>query len=90
MQKIVINTCFGGFGLSKEAYNYMGLEWDNYGYFDGSRTDPDLIDAVKDLGEKVNGAYASLKIVEIPNDVEWEICEYDGREWVAEKHRSWS
>jgi len=31
-----------------------------------------------------------LKIVDIPDGVEWEIEEYDGMEWVAEKHRTWS
>jgi hypothetical protein len=28
-------------------------------------------------------------VVEIPDGVEWEIAEYDGLEWVAEKHRTW-
>jgi hypothetical protein len=37
-----------------------------------------------------NGAHANLKIVEIPGDVSWHIGEYDGNEWVAEDHRSWS
>lgn len=30
--KVVINRRFGGFGVSKEAYDFMGLEWDGYGY----------------------------------------------------------
>ena len=54
------------------------------------RDDPALIQAVEELGEDSWGSYAELKVVEIPNDVEWEINEYDGREWVAEKHRTWS
>lgn len=33
--------------------------------------------------------HADLKIVEIPPDVDWEINEYDGVEWVAETHRTW-
>ena len=33
---------------------------------------------------------AKLKIVEIPDDVEWIIEEYDGKEWIAEDHRRWS
>jgi hypothetical protein len=40
--------------------------------------------------EKSSGVYAELKIVDIPDDVEWEIDEYDGKEWVAEVHRTWS
>ena len=54
------------------------------------RADPALVQAVEELGEDSWGSYAELKVVEIPNDVEWEINEYDGREWVAEKHRTWS
>ena len=30
--KIAINTCYGGFSISKEAYEFLDLEWDGYGY----------------------------------------------------------
>lgn len=53
------------------------------------RSDGDLIAVVEELGDKANGHYASLKIVEIPDDVKWHIGEYDGSEWVAEDHRKW-
>ena len=36
------------------------------------------------------GSHAQLKIVEIPNNIKWEIAEYDGHEWVSEVHRTWS
>jgi hypothetical protein len=32
MAKVVVNRCWGGFGLSQEAYKELGLEWDGYGY----------------------------------------------------------
>lgn len=53
------------------------------------RTDKDLISVVEKLGKEANGNCAKLSIVEIPDDVDWEIDEYDGREHVAEKHRTW-
>lgn len=53
------------------------------------RDDPLLVQVVKELGERANSKYAKLKVVEIPADVDWEIDEYDGAEWVAEKHRTW-
>ena len=53
------------------------------------RDDTDLVAVVEELGEKSWGSCAELKIVEIPNDVEWEIDEYDGLETVEEKHCSW-
>jgi hypothetical protein len=54
-----------------------------------SRDNPNLVRVVEKLGEKANGPGASLLVVEIPNGVEWEIQEYDGAEWVAERHRTW-
>lgn len=92
MRKIVINKCYGGFGLSEKAYEYLGLEWDGYGYAysdEEKRDDPKLIECIEALGDKANGRWARLGIVEIPDDVEWQIDDYDGVEWVAEKHRTW-
>ena len=54
------------------------------------RNDPALVEVVDELGEKADGYCAKLKIVEIPDDVEWIIEEYDGNEWVAEDHPTWS
>jgi len=139
-RKVVINKCYGGFGLSHKAVmRYAELKgmtlypWideitrryyktfeeaikeslllvhysttpvkkedqsltsknnaKNYWYHgDISRTDPVLIQLVEEYGEAVNGKCAKLKIVEIPSDVEWSIEDYDGNEWVAEKHRRW-
>jgi hypothetical protein len=56
---------------------------------DIARDDPDLIAVIQELGPKADGSYAKLSITEIPDDVDWEIGEYDGQEWVQEKHRTW-
>lgn len=53
------------------------------------RTDKLLIQVVEELGEKANGSCAKLMIIEIPDDVNWQIDEYDGLESVHEVHRSW-
>lgn len=53
------------------------------------RDDPHLVETVEALGDAAGGRFASLKVVEIPDDVVWEIEEYDGLEWVAEQHRTW-
>lgn len=90
MQKIVINKCYGGFGISKEACEHMGLTWDEYGHADSiARDDIRLIAAVEELQEIANGLDAELKVVEIPDGVKWEIDASDGMEWVAEMHRIW-
>lgn len=54
------------------------------------RADPKLVQVVEELGKKAAGECAELKIIEIPDGVEWEISEYDGMESVHEKHRSWA
>lgn len=101
--KIAVNKCFGGFGLSKAVFNELGIKWDKYGYLnnedlginddnnrDAYRADPRLIAAIEKVGEEnASGNLADIRIVEIPDDVEWEISEYDGVETVHEKHRSW-
>jgi len=96
MQKIVINVKHGGFGLSEEAMEmYRGFcaeqgaepcEYDS----DIPRDCVHLVATVKALGEEADTRYSDLKVVEIPDDVEWHVGEYDGMEWVAEAHRTWS
>ena len=104
--KVVINSCYGGFGLSKEACvlyaERMGLNVgkfnDTWGFYeDGDfydreipRNDSVLVSIVEELGEKASGRFSNLRVVEIPDGVDWCIHEYDGNEWVAEVHRTWS
>lgn len=140
--KVVINRCYGGFGLSDKAmYRYAELkgirvypekskgafghtvfwvvpkeqqpkelgpnDWKNMSdtqrreynrvynesyIYDSHipRNDSALVQVVEELGKEANGVYSNLSIVEIPDDVEWEIDEYDGMESVEEVHRSWS
>jgi len=89
--KIAINKCFGGFSLSEQAYKSLGLKWDGYGYkYNDKRTNPKLIKVIEKIGEEMaSGKNAKIKIVEIPDNIGWEISEYDGTETVHEKHRSW-
>lgn len=89
--KVVINACLGGFGLSEAAIKRWA-ELDALGKFDArteDRANPFLIQAIEELGDEANAGGAELKIITIPDDVEWIIEDYDGEEWVAEKHRTW-
>lgn len=56
---------------------------------DFERTDKDLIKTVKEFGDSANTMYSNLKVIEIPDGVEYTVEEYDGQEWIAEKHRTW-
>jgi hypothetical protein len=118
--KVVINTDFGGFGLSREAFemllNRKGIEFEvvkskafgsiresfyrkghagddefylsDYDFY-GNRADEDLVAVVETLGGAANGSCANLKVVEIPDGIEWFVNEYDGMEHIAEAHRTW-
>lgn len=54
-----------------------------------ARDDPALVATVRRLGSDADGEYATLKVVEVPAGVAWTVQDYDGREWVAETHRTW-
>lgn len=90
---VVINTCHGGFMLSDEAVKWLkehGKEGAHaYSFISGKKRDhPLLVQMVRELGDKADGGYARLKIVQIPADADWRISVYDGDEWVSEG-RTW-
>ena len=90
--KIVINGCYGGFGLSDtalEMYNELSGSTIEYCH-DMARNDPFLIQVVETMGDNANSWTSELRIVEIPDDVQWEIDEHDGLESIHEVHRVWS
>ena len=101
--KLVINGCYGGFSVSPAVLEFLGLE-NVYGILsnrdfdiEGSRdyyafrSHPKLIEAIELIGEEASsGRYANLRIIEIPDGIDYSIAEYDGKEWVEESHRTWS
>lgn len=152
--KVILNKCFGGFGISPKAYKlyaekkgielypyiedysnytlkketiynkvdwtYMGLSRDfNVHYFTKNlgetvvknfdnkmefnelykkynlyinadyRTDPILIEVVEELGAEADGRFADLCVVEIPDNLNYVIDNYDGRETLHENVRTW-
>ena len=100
--KVLVNKDYGGFSVSKEVYDYLNIPWDGHGYLRNKdfgiesendyfyRTDLKLIGAVENIGiKKANGYLSKLRIVEIPDGIDWEIDDYDGWETIHEKHRSW-
>ena len=95
MQKIAINTDFGGFSLSDEAIDLYKIltgipPVDEVNYWEIARDNVVLVQIIEQLGDRANGYGATIQIVEVPDDVEWHLSEYDGIEWVAENHRTWS
>ena len=99
--KIVINTSYGGFGLSDEG----SREWllrsetvlDIEAYWSSRmipRDDAFLVEMVEWTRETPRRlacdpwGVRDLRVVEIPDDVEWYISEYDGLEHIAEG-RTW-
>lgn len=78
--KVVINTCYGGFGLSDAAEKWMkerGYEGD---YYRIQRHHPLLIECVETLGSKSSsGSCARLQVEEIYRS-SYRISDYDGKE----------
>jgi len=94
--KVVINGRYGGFGLSDIGHYELGrrlgltTEQSNMVYADDTnRTNPDLVAMVEENSSLYSSSHAKLYVVEIPDDVEWYIHDYDGLEHIAEKHRTW-
>lgn len=94
--KIIINSCYGGFGLSDKAMKEIAKLDSQLGSLynrdNKLRTNPIVISVVEKLGKEANGMCAELEIIEIPfeNEDGWYIDEYDGIETIRENHRSWS
>lgn len=84
--KIVINKCYGGFGVSKDFCKDYNIPVKEGGYSfrpkeEISRTDPRLIEYIEKYGsEKASGWCASLCVEEIPKGTAYRIREYDGYE----------
>ena len=97
MNKVVYNSCYGGFSLSRECVEWMadrghpeaiailreGREDGFYGYWDGPRHDALLVMAVEALGEKASGNVAAIKVKKLRGK-RYIIREYDGDEAVIE------
>ena len=77
--KIIINDCFGGFGVREDVLEKFGLSGAKE---ETIRFDPNLI-ALVESGEDINDDYSDLAVVEIPdNATDWFIDEYDGSEQI--------
>ncbi len=137
-KKVILNKCYGGFDVSKEAYQLYakkkGLDlfcyecdikdyknciykytkennlfshyftkdfgdnvqlsnedYEKYSlYLDASyREDPVLIEVVEELGKKADGNFSELKIVEIPDNLDYVIDDYDGIETLHQRVEEW-
>ena len=53
------------------------------------RTNELLIKVIEELREKASGSLGNVKVIEIPDNIEWEWDEYDGIESIHETHQSW-
>ena len=99
MAKIVINKCFGGFALSEaRLVRYAILRGVTTHPDDEEfpiqqwwipRDDPDLVSVVQQIPEDEGIVGTDLRVIEIPDDVEWQIEEWDGSEFIVDKNRIW-
>lgn len=84
MKKVVVNSCYGGYGWSKEALDEYerrtGVHVEYGGRID--REDPVAIQMLEELGSKFcSGRFADLTIETYDDSIfRYEIDEYDGIE----------
>ena len=85
--KVLINCCQGGWSISQEAMKALH-EPDSC--CTHRRTDPELIALFEKKGSQwMSGTFSVLGIVDIPDDIEWYVEDYDGLETIHEMHRAW-
>lgn len=77
----------------KMQFGYERVIYDGGEYLDDDmrncRSDPILIEAIEAF-PSCNNRVKNMSIIDIPDGVDFIICEHDcGKEWVAEKHRTW-
>lgn len=80
------------FYVDADVINYRNSEADSKFLTerDIKRDDPLLIQVIEELGDDATGSSGKIKVVDVPDDVVWEIDENDaGYEWVQEKPRKW-
>ena len=86
--KIVINRCYGGFGLSDEALKrYRELVGRISSNHDSrvKRHDKRLVQVVEELGERASNGFSKLVVEEIHGRI-YRINEFDGLETRDDLH----
>lgn len=65
--------------------------WNKYSLClrDNHREDSILIEVIEELGEEASGRFGNLVVVEIPDDLDYVIDEYDGIETLHERVQEW-
>jgi hypothetical protein len=77
------------FGETFDRLSNKDYREHNFYDFDLDRDDINLVKVVEELGEEANGNGSELKVVEVPDGVDWVLQEYDGLEHIAEVHQTW-
>lgn len=83
--KVVYNSCYGGFGLSEQAWEWLRERGETRDDWSIPRHSPRLVECVETLGQEAWGPYASLHVAEVAGN-RYKINEYDGSETVVEPH----
>lgn len=88
--QIMINTCHGGFGFSELAKSEYKKRKGcaTVSCWEISRTDPVMIQIVREIGAFANGPHSNIKLEELDDKYanHYVIKEYDGSEWIETKY----
>lgn len=80
---VAINDCIGRFEISKAAMRFMCIDADRIDILLRNREHPQLIGAIKILGESmVSGPMSEIKLEQVPSDAIYEIESDCGHETI--------
>ncbi len=82
--KLVINHCYGGFGISEEAERILLETLGEDAFYEMERHNPIFVSLVEKMGKDASGSFAKLEVVEIEDGLDYDVDEYDGYESVTE------
>ena len=97
--KVVLSKSRGNLLLTEPAIRNLAHRkgitrdqlWSSFKWFrKESRTDLDLVGVVEELGKLASSPHAELRVVEVPNGIEWELVSINDIEVVVEKGHRWS
>jgi len=93
--EVMVNTGHGQFSFSEKArdryWEIKGSPWGTMSIWEIDRTDPFMIQVVKELGDAANGTSCRIELELVPKEFEkcYVIEEYDGSEWIEINYKKW-
>lgn len=82
--EILLNSSYGGFGLSEKARDYMNLsKEDEYNYSSNGRSSKELLECFKELGDDFSSDHVKIVRVDLYDIMRGYVHNHDGLESIT-------